>query len=126
MIGDRVFKFPDGNGGFILKIRDEEGKWHVCDATGNYLEEEKDEPAKEASPRRSRKEHKKSIAPKDGCIRIPVSFSKEELELLYDYLGWRFCSEHKDIPLSKIISQAVLDMIRHDSKFKEFRKKIGE
>ena len=48
MIGDKVFKFPDGNGRFILKIMDDEGKWHVCDADGNYTEEEKEPEVKSA------------------------------------------------------------------------------
>ena len=37
----RVFRFPDGKGGNVLKIRDDDGNWHLCDADGNYIEEEK-------------------------------------------------------------------------------------
>lgn len=48
MIGDKVFKFPDGKGGFILKIRGDDDQWHVCDAEGNYIEEEKEPDVKSA------------------------------------------------------------------------------
>ena len=47
-----VFKFPDGKGGYILKIMGPDQKWHVCDEAGNYIEE-KQEPAPEPRPERT-------------------------------------------------------------------------
>ena len=47
-----VFKFPDGKGGYILKIMGPDQKWHVCDEAGNYTEEKQD-PAPEPRPERT-------------------------------------------------------------------------
>lgn len=47
-----VFKFPDGNGGYILKKQGPDGKWHECNEKGNYTEE-KNGPALERSSERT-------------------------------------------------------------------------
>lgn len=49
-----VFKFPDGKGGYILKIMGSDQKWHVCDEAGNCIEE-KQEPAPKPRPERASK-----------------------------------------------------------------------
>lgn len=118
----RVFKFPDGKGGNVLKIRDDNGNWHLCDAEGNWLDEDNDEaPAADIVPeertvrrKKNRKTHKN--------MKIAVVTDEQTAQLISDYAAWKAASEHKQISRAQLMLKAILGVISRDAEFSRFRK----
>lgn len=120
----KVFKFPDGKGGFILKILGEDEKWHLCDADGNYLEEEK--PKKEVGVNSSAKAGKRAQEKKNEksspSIRLSVSASIENGELINDYVHWRSLNNHEYFSRSNFMVRSTIAAINKDQDFSEYLK----
>lgn len=95
MIAKKIFKFPDGNGGFTLQSRDAQGNWHPCDEDGNYLEEK----AKPAAPAAAESTKGRTVSgPKiKTSLYLPVELYKE----IHHY-----CIEHQT-NLSAVVCETV-------------------
>lgn len=127
MVND-VFKFPDGKGGFILKIQGPDAQWHVCDENGNYEKEEDtplvvtsrddDRGSKQTGRRSARKE--KDYA--DNSFRFCIRASEKDGVLINDYVAWKSFHEHRNISRSDFMLKAALSVIKRDSEFNAFLK----
>jgi len=128
MLDDKVFKFPDGNGGFILKVMSSDGKWHECDEQGNYAPNPISEDEPEVKPRRrtSVKESIKAGTEERELYKFTVVAPFKTGQLISDYAAWRSFHEHRNISRSDIMLKAVLGVIKRDSEFSEFYKKFSK
>lgn len=126
MVND-VFKFPDGKGGYILKIMGSDQKWHECDEAGNYTEKEEPAPEKESapegeqSPRKARRLRREKIEG-DPNGRLSIRVSEQDGILINDYVAWKSLMLHKAVSRSDIMLKATLAMIKRDSDFNAFMK----
>lgn len=121
----KVFKFPDGKGGFILKILGDDEKWHLCDSEGNYLEEEEKKEKKELEPS-SKVKKAKGQRPEEkssASVRLSVSASKENGRLINDYIHWRSLEGHEYFSRSNFMVKATIAAINKDQEFSEYMKK---
>ncbi len=82
MVND-VFKFPNGKGGFILKIMGEDGNWHLCDEAGKFIEEKNEPVVKQHIERLPKKTGKKALKQHDR--KTSLYMSDELLKKLRHY-----------------------------------------
>ena len=107
-MAQKVFKIPDGNGGFTFQIQTPDGKWHITDENGVPLPEEIiQEPSATSAPEvpdrpRPKRSRKKAISPAD--------------ELPYVQFSMR----------SELLLHAGMEVIRKDREYREFLKKNPE
>ena len=124
----RVFKIPDGQGGWKFQIQSPEGLWIDTDESGTPLTQ--DSPAgldsPEPGPSRSQKETKKKGAPyrERGFVSFSVQIPREDYKALSDYVHWRALFGD-EISKGAFLLKAGLDVIRKDRDYREFRKKNG-
>ena len=130
-MAQKVFKIPDGKGGFTYQIQTPDGKWHITDENGNPIPERKEAPA-EAAPEvpatpKTRKSRKKTPVPPDelSFVQFSMKISKEEHKLLSSYVHWWNLSKG---PLTRgeFLLQLGLEAVRRDKEYKEFLKKNPE
>lgn len=128
MLDDKVFKIPDGKGGFTLKVMSDDGQWHDCDENGNYTEQVIPEVEPEVKTRRrsSAKEENKNSSEDRELYRFTVVAPIKTGQLISDYAAWKSLHEHRNISRSDIILKAVLGVIKRDSAFSEFYKKYNQ
>lgn len=117
-----VFKFPDGNGGFILKIQGPDKEWHICDEHGNILEETSEESDEESLRQASRPVKKAKKVKSVKHVALTVSVPSDFFELLGEYTRWKSYSEHIKISRSEIIVKAISGIIKRDSEFQTSHK----
>lgn len=128
MLDDKVFKFPDGNGGYTLKVMSPDGQWHDCDENGNYTDQmpSEDEPAVKPRRKASAKEESKGSAEGKELYKFTVVAPQKTGQLISDYAAWKSFHEHRNISRSDIILKAVLGVIKRDSEFSDFYKKYSK
>lgn len=118
----RVFKFPDGKGGNVLKIRDDNGDWHPCDAEGNWLDEVDDMTPAKVKTTEDRTVRRKKSRKTHKDMKLAVVTDEQTAQLISDYAAWKAASEHKQISRSQIMLKAILGVISRDAEFSRFRK----
>ena len=95
MLDDKVFKFPDGNGGFTLKVMSSDGQWHDCDENGKYVEEEN------GTVLSKRKITKNKQTGSDSMVKTSLYLKKSTYkELLF------YCVD-QEISMTAVIEKAV-------------------
>ena len=95
MLDDKVFKFPDGKGGFTLKVMSQDGQWHDCDENGNYVEEE------HATERRKRNPSRKNQDDAEPMVKTSLYLKKSTYKKL------RFYCVDNDTSMTAVIEKAV-------------------
>ena len=132
-MAQKVFKIPDGNGGFTFQIQTPDGKWHITDENGVPIQEERapEPPASSSSevadrPRQKRP-GKKAPSPAAGLpyIQFSMKIPKEEYGLLSSYVFWRNLTKG-ECSRSELLLHAGMEVIRKDREFREFLKKNPE
>ena len=87
-MAQKVFKIPDGKGGFTYQIQTPDGKWHITDENGNPIPEKKDVPAEMApavpATPKTRKTRKKTPVPPDelSFVQFGLKIPKEAMQHL--------------------------------------------
>ena len=132
-MNENVFKFPDGNGGWILKIQDESGEWVSCDEEGKVVQEsapvpEKTPEAPGVSPqvpaatgaKRGRKK-KAQIQEEGGPAGFNVHFhpTMELLRRLNMYIGWKLTYGAISLSKNEVICQALREFLDNDREFQK-------
>ena len=115
----KVFKLPDGKGGTKYQIMTADGEWLDTDEEGHILGEAPDspEPAAVKAPRKKGK----AAAPSRSTF-LSVQFRQEDYDLLSKYVFW-YSLNHEPISRSGLAQQLVMERIRKDKEFQEFRGK---
>ena len=132
-MAQKVFKIPDGNGGFSFQIQTPDGKWHITDENGVPIQEEgSPEPPASSSTEvadRPRKKRPGKKAPSPAAdlpyIQFSMKIPKEEYRLLSSYVFWRNLTKG-ECSRSELLLRAGLEVIRKDREFREFLKKNPE
>jgi hypothetical protein len=110
----KVFRFPDGKGGTIFRIQSPTGGWIETDENGTPLSERKEDsslPVK--TPRKA--------ATGKGRL-LSVHLSEEDFSILREYIRWR-CFFKEEVTRSEFVGRVLMERIRKDREFQEFRKK---
>lgn len=130
-MNENVFKFPDGNGGWIFKIQDEDGEWLLCDEEGNVAQ--KTEPVSSKTPddsaprsqasavptvKRGRKK-KTQIQEEGGPAGLNVHFhpTMELLRRLNMYIGWKLTYGAISLSKNEVLCQALREFLDNDRDF---------
>ena len=132
-MAQKVFKIPDGNGGFSFQIQTPDGKWHITDENGVPIQEEgSPEPPASSSTEvadRPRQKRPRKRAPSPAAelpyIQFSMKIPKEEYRLLSSYVFWRNLTKG-ECSRSELLLRAGLEVIRKDREFREFLKKNPE
>ena len=115
----KVLRFPDGKGGTTYRIQSPSGGWIETDENGTPLsgrEEEKPH----VEPRPPRAPARKPSREKSGLVSIHLT--GEDLSLYKEYIRWRnFYKEQ--VSLSGFAGKVVMERVRKDREFMEFRKR---
>ncbi len=134
----RTFKFPDGEGGWILKVQLPDGSWEPCDEEGNLLEpsvKKPEQPQAEGSARKkkpaARRSKKASSVPLRGERERANNslhfYASDRLSrLITEYLVWCTIKYRRPVTRSEVIARIVEVYIDKDSEFQEFLKKEKE
>lgn len=125
----RVCQFPDGNGGFIPHIMDEEGQWHRCDAEGNPIDDtqpaEDDEGPKDERPSRSKEKRKsKSTSTASDFWNFHLQVFGENGRRIQDYLRWKIFTSKERLTFTALITKMILNHIRKDEEYQAYLKTI--
>lgn len=124
----KVFRIPDGKGGFSYQVQTPEGEWQTTDAAGNPLP--KEEPAHEKVPSgitpQARRLSKKAAVPyKDlPYVNFSMRIPKDDYEVLSSYISWKRL-KHQECSRAAILLKVGLDFIHKDKDYKEFMNKNG-
>ena len=132
-MAQKVFKIPDGNGGFSFQIQTPDGKWHITDENGVPIQEEgSPEPPASSSTEvadrpRQKRPGKKAPSPAAELpyVQYSMKIPKEEYRLLSSYVFWRNLTKG-ECSRSELLLRAGLEVIRKDREFREFLKKNPE
>lgn len=111
----KVFRFPDGKGGTIFRIQSPAGGWIETDENGTPLSERREEETSrpERTPRKA--------ATGKGRL-LSVHLSEEDFSLVREYIRWR-CFFKEEVTRSEFAGRVLMERIRKDREFQEFRKK---
>lgn len=127
----QILKYPDGQGGFILKTQDDDGIMHLCDEKGNYIEEPAPEKptrmtgaGKNEVPREATAAKHQSSA--SDSIRFNFIARGRTGRLITEYCLWYFHSHQKRIKYTDLFVKAVTAYIKKDTGFQEYLKKQSE
>jgi hypothetical protein len=127
----RTFKFPDGEGGWILKVQLPDGSWEPCDEEGNLLEPPVEKPAqpqaegtalkKKPASRSSRKSPSSALRGKDAKVNtcLSVVVSEEAARKITAYVGWKSIQLGRIVSRSEVLAKAIEVFMDRDSEFKE-------
>lgn len=134
MMNEKVFKLPDGKGGWIMKIQDETGAWLECDEQGNpvYAKDPKESPKQETEspliePSISQRTGKARAArPSAGKkqpkgLQFGIKIPEDLFNLVTEYVGWKGFIEHRAVHRSEVFIQGAAELIGRDKAFKAFR-----
>ena len=132
-MSQKVFKIPDGNGGFSFQIQTPDGKWHITDENGVPIQEEgSPEPPASSSTEvadrpRQKRPGKKAPSPAAELpyVQYSMKIPKEEYRLLSSYVFWRNLTKG-ECSRSELLLRAGMEVIRKDREFREFLKKNPE
>ena len=132
-MAQKVFKIPDGNGGFTFQIQTPDGQWHITDENGVPLPEEIiQEPSATSAPEvpdrpRPKRSRKKAISPADELpyVQFSMKIPKEEYRILSSYVWWRNLAKG-EYSRSELLLHAGMEVIRKDREYREFLKKNPE
>ncbi len=131
----RTFKFPDGEGGWILKVQLPDGSWEPCDEEGNLLEPPVENPSqpqaegsarkKKPAPRSSRKSPSPALRGDREKANTSLHFYASERlsKLITEYLVWTTLKHHRPVTRSEVIAMIVEVYLDKDAEFQEFLKK---
>ena len=112
----KIFEIPDKYGNITYRVQTPDGVWHNTDKEGNFLQDE-DTTRKEQNDTTLPKE-----SPRKGAkANLTLFISQEHSELLNEYIHWKCLYSGKRYTRSSFVSQVLLDAIRKDKDFREFR-----
>lgn len=124
---NQVCQFPDGNGGFIAKVMDEQGNWVACDDEGNIIEQPaaKKPAVQEEKPverkKGSRKVVKSSKESKSaGSFRFSFLTDMETGRLVTEYSLWYFHRHGVRICFKDIFIEAVRTYLKKEQEFQDY------
>ena len=129
----KVFRIPDGDGGWSYRIQSRDGRWLETDESGNPLPgnsthgdgtpgDDSDINPGTSIPK-ERKGRRPSNQPKDGGhVNISIRFPKEDYKELTDYIHWR-CLFREPCTKASFLLRLGLDAVRKDREYRDFRKK---
>ena len=127
-MAQKVFKIPDGKGGFTYQIQTPDGKWHITDENGNPIPEKKDVPAEMApavpATPKTRKTRKKTPVPPDelSFVQFGLKIPKEAYKVISAYVYWWNLFKGS-LTRAEFLLQAGLEAIRRDKEYQEFLRK---
>lgn len=126
-MANRVFKLPDGKGGFNYQVQTPEGEWYLTDENGNPLPEEKPkEEVPEVFIPKIKRQRKKAPSQKDATyVNFSLQIPKEDYRVISSYVHWR--SLFKDeCSRSSFILRSALEAVRRDREYREFMKRNSQ
>lgn len=122
-----VCQFPDGKGGFIPHVMDDDGEWHLSDEDGNIIDEEplkeegpKDAPSREKPRRAGRKSRQSGVPGSD----FHVCCNSETGKKIRDYLRWKAFMSEEYVSSSSMITRMILNHIRKDEEYQSYLKSL--
>ena len=122
-MAQKVFKIPDGLGGFTYQVQTPDGEWLITDENGNILppEEPKEALGEGSIPKARRKGRRGSSRRKeDPSYRIfSMRVSTSDYKAISDYVFWRNIYSE---PCSRnsVFIEAALEFIQKDREYREF------
>ena len=118
----RVFRIPDGKGGTKYQIMTKDGQWLDTDEDGNTLGKEEEAPATMPQEQSRGKGLGKNCP---GHVFMSIKMTQEDYEILSKYVYWHSLNRE---PLSRsaLAYRLLMDHIRKDRDFQEFRKRNGK
>jgi len=123
---DKIIRFPDGKGGFILKRRDASGAWVALDGEKPVEEATSAGSATEtaASPSMKKKTGAKSVSFGESPARcIGVRIPPDLEEDLDDFVRWKSFTSRERVTKSSAVREAVECLFKKYPGFKEYRKR---
>jgi len=134
----KIFKFPDGKGGFYWQRQMPDGKWLPCDEEGNLQEppvEKPQQPRAEGSAPQEDIEDKSRRRSRSAALRRDTDrvntclnfYVTEEMgRRITKYLLWRSNWQGRWVSRSELVAKAVEVFIDRDSNYQAYLKKKEE
>ena len=129
-MAQKVFKIPDGEGGWKFQIQTLDGEWIDTDGSGNPIPQEgmshvhPEEVQDTLSPapvkkRRGRKPKPQDASQRTDVVNLCIQLSRRDYRLISTYVHWRSL-EKEECHRNKVMVAATMEWIRRDREFKEF------
>ena len=116
----KVFKIPDGEGGWTFKVQGPDGTWVETDEKGSPLQDNRvGLPAHSEVPkgRASRRAvTKDSTMPVHVNLKMPA----EDYRALSRYVHWRSLNEDIHLTVTEVVVTAVRTLLKKDRQFVDY------
>jgi len=116
----KVFKIPDGEGGWTFKVQGPDGTWVETDEKGSPIQDDRDGLSGRSDVpkgRASRRTGKKEISlPVHVNLKMPAA----EYRALSRYVHWRSLNEDIHLTVTEVVVTAVRTLLKKDRQFVDY------
>ena len=121
-MASKVFKFPDGKGGWTFKVQEQDGSWSETDESGNPIQEGGANPL--ASPVIPKERAKGRRGAKDSrdTVHLNLKMPSPDYLSLSRYVHWRSLNEDIHLTVTEVVVTAVKEFLKKDRKFMEYQR----
>lgn len=118
----KIFKFPDGKGGWTFKVQGKDGTWSETDESGNPLQEGgADPPASPVIPKERAKGRRGAKAPRD-TVHVNLKMPSADYLSLSRYVHWQSLNEDIHLTVTEVVVTAVKEYLKKDRQFVEYQR----
>lgn len=118
----KVFKFPDGKGGWTFKVQGRDGIWTETDEEGNPLQEGHADPPAPPVIQKERAKGRREAKGSSDTVHLNLKMPSPDYQSLSRYVHWRSLNEDIHLTVTEVVVAAVKEYLKKDRQFVEYQR----
>ena len=116
----KVFKIPDGEGGWTFKVQGPDGTWVETDEKGSPIQKDRDGLSGRSDVPKGRASRRAVTKDSTMPVHVNLKMPAEEYRALSRYVHWRSLNEDIHLTVTEVVVTAVRTLLKKDRQFVDY------
>ena len=116
----KVFKIPDGEGGWTFKVQGPDGTWVETDEKGSPLQDNRVGLPVHSEVPKGRASRKAGTKDSAMSVHVNLKMPAEDYRALSRYVHWRSLNEDIHLTVTEVVVTAVRALLKKDRQFVDY------